>query len=415
MKRLKVILFICLLLACTTVVAQTASDYRKAAEQGDAVAQYLLGLGYHRGDGVAVDYSQAVYWLKKSAEQGYFDAQFLLASCYVIGNGVTVDYPQAVYWLKKAADQGQVNAQSMLGDFYYKGLGVTQDRSQALSWWIKAAAKRDAHSQFMLGVELYLSDSYKLAYKWLNIAVHNQEISSDDLLHATYILEALEEKGYNASSSTETSSHKEYEYVDLGLSVKWATCNVGASNPWEYGGYYQWAGTQDVSSTSINLDWNNCPYHTGLDMFSGWTRYIASNSSHYWSGSGSPDNKKSLNPSDDVAYAKLGSSWRMPTEDEWRELKEKCTWTYTTVNGVKGQKVTSNIPGYTDRSIFLPATGYRNGDNLYEAGTNGYYWSSTTDTYPYMACDIYFSGECSYVTESFHERFYGLSVRPVQK
>lgn len=368
MKRLKIILSICLAFIYTTAFAQLAEVYRIRAEQGDASAQYNLGVCYKRGEGgVGRDYSKAVYWYRKAAEQGLADAQHNLGVCYLNGEGVPQDIEKAVFWWEKAAVQGFVTSQYNLGYCYELGEGVDVDYNKAVYWYKKAAEQGDKDAQSAL----------------------------DDLV----------------VSSTQNG----YEYVDLGLSVKWATCNVGASNPWEYGGYYQWAGTQDVSSTSINLDWNNCPYHTGSDKFSGWTRYIASNSSHYWSGSGSPDNKKSLNPSDDVAYAKLGSSWRMPTEDEWRELKEKCTWTYTTVNGVKGQKVTSNIPGYTDRSIFLPATGYRNGDNLYEAGTNGYYWSSTTDTYPYMACDIYFSGECSYVTESFHERFYGLSVRPVQK
>ena len=62
--------------------------------------------------------------------------------------------------------------------------------------------------------------------------------------------------------------------VDLGLSVKWASCNLGASKPTEYGGYYQWAGTEDVSDTGIYLDVSNCPYHTGSDKYSGWTKYI---------------------------------------------------------------------------------------------------------------------------------------------
>ena len=206
----------------------------------------------------------------------------------------------------------------------------------------------------------------------------------------------------------------EYEAVDLGLSVKWATCNLGASKPEEYGGYYQWAGTQDVTSTSIYLDWSNCPYHTGTSSYTGWTKYIPSSESSYWFGTGSPDNKTVLDPEDDVAHVTLGGKWRMPTADEFGELKNNCTWTWTQLNGVDGYKVTSNKAGYTDKYIFLPATGFRYNDHLSLAGSIGRYWSSSLDTYsPYGACGMNFdSGD---VDTYGNGRYGGQSVRPVSE
>lgn len=162
----------------------------------------------------------------------------------------------------------------------------------------------------------------------------------------------------------------EYEYVDLGLSVKWAACNLGVYSPEEYGGYYQWAGLEDGTSSSID----NCPYHTGTDTETGWTKYITLNKSHYWSGSGSPDNKTVLDPEDDVAYVTLGGKWRMPTRAEFQELRDNCTSEETTLNGVKGMKFTSKTNG---NSIFLPAAGRFRGQRFQDAGSRGYYWSSS--------------------------------------
>ncbi|MCQ2138224.1 MAG: Ig-like domain-containing protein [Bacteroidales bacterium] len=202
------------------------------------------------------------------------------------------------------------------------------------------------------------------------------------------------------------------EYVDLGLSVMWATCNLGALSPEECGGYYQWAGLQDVTSTSINLGWSNCPYHIGSSSSTGWTKYIPSGWLSYWSGTGSPDNKTVLDPEDDVAHVKLGGKWRMPTDAEWTELRDNCTWTWTTQNGVNGYKVTSKKSGYTNKSIFLPAAGYRNDTSLINVGSIGGYWSSSLDTSsPDYAYGQFFKS--SYVDGGLSGRYYGRSVRPV--
>ena len=202
------------------------------------------------------------------------------------------------------------------------------------------------------------------------------------------------------------------DMVDLGLSVKWATCNLGAKSPEEYGGYYQWAGTQDVTSTSIYLDLSNCPYHTGSNSHTGWAKYIPSDKPSYWSGVGSPDNKTVLGPEDDVAHVKLGGKWRMPTDGEFKELINNCQCEWMKYKGVKGSKFTSKKTGYTDKWIFLPAAGSRYNDRLDDVGSSGIYWSSSLDTdYPYYAYLFYFY---SYrVGTDYSYRSGGISVRPV--
>ena len=172
-----------------------------------------------------------------------------------------------------------------------------------------------------------------------------------------------------------------HDYVDLGLSVKWATCNVGASTPSDYGDYYAWGETSTKSS------------------------YTEDNSKTYGKSMGNIGGNSSY----DVARAKWGGSWRLPTKAELEELETKCTWTWTTQGGHKGYKVTSKING---KSIFLPAAGWRRGTSRSDVGEYGYYWGSTPGES--SAYGAYYLGFYS----SFHGvgwryRINGFSVRPV--
>ena len=207
-----------------------------------------------------------------------------------------------------------------------------------------------------------------------------------------------------------TIAPPEPSLVDLGLSVKWASFNLGASKPSEYGGYYQWAGTEDVSDTGIYLYISNCPYHTDSSSSSSWTKYNT-NSSY-----GTVDNKTVLEPMDDAASVALGGKWRIPTDEEWTELcnTDNCSWTWTTIDGINGYKVQSKMPGYTDNWIFLPAAGCRDGHYLYDVGSASGYWSSSLYLdKPWRACHMYFTS--SNVGRYNHLRYYGLSVRPVSE
>ena len=125
--------------------------YQKAADLGNAEAQYSLGLCYYKGKGVEKDFKQAVLWYRKSADQGNAEAQNHLGYCYENGYGVTKDLEQAVSWYRKAANQDLVDAQFNLGVCYHNGEGVTKDQKQAVEWLRKAAEQGLAEAQTNLG------------------------------------------------------------------------------------------------------------------------------------------------------------------------------------------------------------------------------------------------------------------------
>ena len=167
--------------------------------------------------------------------------------------------------------------------------------------------------------------------------------------------------------------------VDLGLSVKWASCNVGANSPEDYGDYFAWGEV---------IPKNEFSYEGYLYR----------------------DNPENLPPHADAATVNWGGSWRMPTDAEMTELCEQCTWTWTTQNGINGYKVTSKSNG---NSIFLPATGSRNGSSLYNTGTCGLYWLSSLNTdNPDYAWGMSFHYK-SDVFRGIGIRDDGHSVRPV--
>lgn len=202
--------------------------------------------------------------------------------------------------------------------------------------------------------------------------------------------------------------------VDMGLSVKWASCNIGASKPLDNGGYYQWAGTNDVTNLKSELNWTNCPYHTGKDYHTGWSKYVPSSYASYWSGKGNPDNKTVLELSDDIANKNLGGKWRFPTMVEWRELHDNSEITWTTLDNVLGCVITSKKKGYENACIFLPACGFKMGKQIGNVGISGYYWSSDLHEYPQAAqiASINYMGLSVYSTSN---RCHGCCVRPVQK
>lgn len=125
--------------------------YRKAAEQGNTTGQCELGLCYEKGKGIAKDEFQAVEWYKKAAEQGYSGAQLRLGLCYLRGMGIAKDEKQFIYWYKKAAEQGGAFAQWDLGNCYKNGVGIAKDESQAVYWYKKAAEQGYAAAQWDLG------------------------------------------------------------------------------------------------------------------------------------------------------------------------------------------------------------------------------------------------------------------------
>ena len=185
--------------------------------------------------------------------------------------------------------------------------------------------------------------------------------------------------------------------IDLGLSVKWASCNVGATAPEEYGGYYAWGETSEKSDYS----WDTYKYCNGTST--SMTKYCTS------VAYGTVDNKTTLEPTDDVATVKWGGNWRMPIKEEIRELFEDCTWTWKTQSGIEGMKVT----GPNGNSIFLPAAGGRVDTGFNNRGPRGYYWSATLGEYGSSGACIIDVYNGLYDWNRWSTRNYGFSVRPV--
>ncbi|MBR6067952.1 MAG: InlB B-repeat-containing protein [Bacteroidales bacterium] len=192
-----------------------------------------------------------------------------------------------------------------------------------------------------------------------------------------------------------------HKFIDLGLpsGTKWALTNVGSTTPEAYGDYFAWGETEPKET----YNWSTYRYCNG--DYNTLTKYC--NYSSY-GNNGFTDNLTTLEASDDAATANWGSAWRMPTKEEFEELKNNCTVTWTTQNGVNGRLFT----GPNGNSIFLPAAGYRFDSELYYAGSNGYYWSSSLYTdYPYIAWYLdFYSGNYDMYDNN---RSYGRSVRPV--
>ena len=198
------------------------------------------------------------------------------------------------------------------------------------------------------------------------------------------------------------------EAVDLGLpsGIKWASFNLGASAPEEYGDYFAWGETAPYYTAGHSQD-SPCSSWEANKTGYNWASYQWCNGSANALTKYRGYDKTQLDPEDDAAHDNWGGNWRMPTNTEWTELKTKCTWTATTQGGVNGYLVTSKT---NSNSIFLPAAGRRFDSFLIDAGA-GYYWSSSLYvSSPSLAKTLSFTSSCSMGEQ---ERYFGQSVRPV--
>lgn len=213
------------------------------------------------------------------------------------------------------------------------------------------------------------------------------------------------------------------EAVDMGLpsGLKWASFNLGASKPEEFGDYYAWGETEPYYICQDPLTWKEgkengyewASYKWCMGVVDTMTRYCDDPSCGY---NGFTDTKVFLDQNDDAASVNLGSNWRIPTYEEWIELMDNCKWAWTQENGVNGYKVISK---QGSNSIFLPAVGLRYSISLIDAGTSAYYWSSSLyesvpDYYeknPAEAMGLYFNSV--YASRNSASRYHGGSIRPV--
>ncbi|MBO4723310.1 MAG: hypothetical protein J5629_10340 [Muribaculaceae bacterium] len=197
-----------------------------------------------------------------------------------------------------------------------------------------------------------------------------------------------------------------HEYVDLGLpsGTLWATMNVGASTPEECGDYFSWGETTPRGGEEPY--WNNYQWSNG-SRFNKLINYCPNSQYGY---NGFSDNLTELEPEDDAATVNWGSNWQTPSKTQMEELRTKCTWTWTTSNGVKGYRVSKN-----GKSIFLPVTDFYSTGQIYYTGFLGYYWTRTLhETTSYQAYYLYFYSS-SNLKCTYGNRYSGFAVRAVRK
>ena len=193
-----------------------------------------------------------------------------------------------------------------------------------------------------------------------------------------------------------------HEWFDLGLpsGKLWATCNVGASSPTDYGDYFAWGETEPKST----YNWSTYKYANG--DYNKLTKYC--NKANY-GDNGFTDTFTVLLPEDDAATANWGTGWHLPTKADLEELKDNCTVTWTVQNGVNGRLFTAS----NGNNIFLPAAGYRDYDELCSVGAYGYYWSSSLNTGdPFCAWSSFLNMSIFDMYENYL-RAKGFTVRPV--
>lgn len=250
----------------------------------------------------------------------------------------------------------------------------------SLLWGLIFFAVADLQAQQV--VRVYMSGGRTIVYDGVDslvCTVEEQEIYADGKIYR-FLTSEVDSAVYNLAPVTPG------QQVDLGLSVKWAGWNVGATSPEEYGGYFAWGELEEKSDYSVDTyqyyDQANKAYQFIGDNISG-TQY-------------------------DVARTQWGDNWRMPTKEEFQELVDRCDWEWAKYNGVSGQKIT----GPNGNSIFLPAAGYRHGQHFSYRGSDGHYWMG--DFYRDDSKNAYFLYfYYGYEHWNYDYRFDGFSVRPV--
>lgn len=198
-------------------------------------------------------------------------------------------------------------------------------------------------------------------------------------------------------SAQEPLMHNGYEYVDMGLSVMWATCNLGATKSTGYGRYFAWAET----TVKGNYDWSSLKYCSDSDGEK-FTKYVND------PAMGTVDDKMRLEESDDAARVLWGGEWRIPTQDEVQELIDSCKWQWVTNDGYMGYTVTATN-GHT---IYLPASGYMEDSFQMDRNLTGAYSTSDADPDP---CSYVFCLNIDREDHSIHSflRSNGFTIRPV--
>ncbi|MBO5346128.1 MAG: fimbrillin family protein [Paludibacteraceae bacterium] len=282
--------------------------------------------------------------------------------------------------------------------FLFPAATRNYDISFSIAYESDAAEERTAT---ISNVNLVMGKSYNV-----NLVVNDKDVVTEEYKIEFFVAE-VKDWGSNIELDATINEpghgfENGYEWVDLGLSVKWATCNVGATKPEEYGDYFAWGEVEPKRHSG----WDIYKYCEGTENT--LTKYCCSSG---LGNNGFIDDKIVLDPEDDAAHVNWGGAWRMPTYDELDELIMRCTWTWITQNEINGYK----IIGLNGNSIFLPAAGSKtdNQGNVSCVGSEIHYWSSSLDigspNYAHVVCNIW--GRVN--LDVRYQRCSGLSIRPV--
>ena len=292
-------------------------------------------------------------------------------------------------------------------------------------------------------LHLYIGDNFQLGASVRPVYATNQNItwsSSDDSVVSVDSNGLLVTKKVGSAIITVTTEDggrtdtcevtvvsgdplNGHAYVEMGVTsadgkvLKWATMNVGATSETDYGEYFAWGETKTKENYSwetykwMQKDQSDWMYITKYTYADGITSAIWYDSDDNFIGDGITE----LESTDDAASANWGSTWRMPTDDEWAQLMDKSNFTWEWDPTRNGYTVTSTISDYKGNSIFLPAAGFRGGTGLYNAGSYGYYWSSSLSSSTDSGCACYVKSDSSNVNRFNDGRSNGQSVRPVSE
>lgn len=262
-------------------------------------------------------------------------------------------------------------------------------------------------------VSWYLPTGGALSEAILNASINGNAVKSSDTKSSTISIQSG--KAYHLYATWDGTELRflpkdnpynppvsDREYVDLGLpsGTLWATCNVGAENPWDYGDYFAWG------ETTPKDDYSTYKYANGRSDIV--TKYCSISD---YGNDGFTDNLTILLPEDDAATANWGCDWRMPTQAEFQELYDNCDCERRrdyNGTGVSGLVVKSRNNSH---SIFLPASGFRRDDRICWYRSNGFYWSSSLDA-DMPSCGLMF--DFDYGPSGFNSRCDGQSVRAVR-
>ena len=379
-------------------------EIAKVCVRGELGAQFSSGFVFRNSDIEGASKETKLYERLKTTtfELSSFANVSLQASVAHTGNGLTWEYSEPIF------------TRNLVPEFSNTKLSLSAESTTSL----------DAYTELRGNCILPVPVGYKLFDKEQNeVADYDAGVNytnkaaklehtfaglQEDELYDYVVYPKVKLFGFdvlaspeaNVESSCPDDNHP--HAIDLGLpsGTLWATCNVGANSPEEYGDYFAWGEVEPKS----DYRWSTYKYCKG--SFDTMTKYCTN------SDYGTVDNKTELEPSDDAATVNWGSGWQMPSEEQNEELIDKSytTTTWTTLNGVYGMKITSKSNG---NSIFLPAAGYRSGTSLDYAGSLGYYWSrSLRPSYSDYAYYLYF--DSSFIYADYGSRCCGRSVRPVR-